>query len=202
MSDNWIYVGADIHDHNWSKVGKTTRGLHTRHTSSQRPGYFIFTAYNIIWGNVHEIESHLLDLISNEDNIIRQVHYSTGSESECFSMNPINISGLVEYFIERYYPGCVYFDNLTDSLSRYQCVENVYKNFDRKFTQPADLNDWFNLPDAPPIPDNLNLTKRKYFTGNQVKREEDLGHGYFLDYESGREGFRHEDGSVEWKEWK
>ncbi|MGJ7261953.1 hypothetical protein [Morganella morganii] len=201
MSDNWIYVGADINNHRWSKIGKTTVGLHTRHTSSQNPGYFIYTAYNIIDGNVHAIEERLLNYIESLEGVERQNHISTGSKSECFFVNPFIMNGWVEYFIERYYPSSVYYENLINGLSHYQCPEDVYRSFDPDFTPPLVLPDWCNeLPKS--LPSNFNLSKGNYFSSNNVEYEVDLGSGYFLDLETGMQGYRDEDGNVEWDEWK
>jgi len=201
MSNNWIYVGADTNDHQWSKVGKTTLGLHTRHTSSQRPGYFIFTAYNITNGDVHKIESDLLNHLENMQDIERQNHFSTGSKSECFRLNPIEMSELVEFFIEQRYPSSVYYDNLTNSLSRFQCIDSVYRLFVPNLVPTLDLSGWDTQPQATP-PSSLNLTSDRYFSGNQVETVIDLGDGMFLDLETGMEFYRDDDGNVEWKEWE
>ena len=82
MSDNWIYIGADRSKKEWSKIGETTKGLNTRHTSSQNPDYYIHTAFNIIRDDIHKIESELLDY--TESDVDRLTHFSTGSKSECF----------------------------------------------------------------------------------------------------------------------
>lgn len=194
MNDDWIYIGADIYDQQWSKVGMTTRGLHTRHTSSQRPGYFIFTAYNIKSGDVHGIESHLLDHLECTLGIVRQNHYSTGSKSECFLLAPLEMSEIVEAFIERHYPSCVYYDTLANDISRYQCDSDVFRAFNPNIITPIDLSGWEGISQNP-IPDNLSLNKNKYFTGNQVEHEVDLGNGYFLDIASGRQFYRDEEGN-------
>lgn len=201
MSDNWIYVGADVNNHQWSKIGKTTVGLHTRHTSSQNPGYFIYTAYNIIRGNVHEIEEKLLSHIERLDDVIRINHISTGSKSECFHVNPFIMSCYVESFIERDYSSSVYYDNLCNGLSRYQCDNQLYSSFE-PFTVPYfNTADWCDEPEKP-LPRNLNLSKENYFSGNKVESEIDLGNGYFLDLETGMQGYRDDEGNVEWDEWK
>lgn len=203
MNDNWIYIGADINDHHWSKVGKTTRGLHTRHISSQNPGYFIYTAYNLVNGNVHEIERNLLNYLEFEEGVERQYHFSTGSKSECFLINPLEMSWLVESFIERHYSSCVAYETLYDGISRYQCPSQTFWIFDPEFKnyQESDLPSWCDQ-DIAPTSDNLNLSYNQYFTGNQVEYETDLGNGYFIDHETGMEGYRDEDGNIDWKEWK
>lgn len=198
MNDNWIYVGADIHDHQWSKVGKTTVGLHTRHTSSQRPGYFIFTAYNIISGDVHTIESNLLYYLEGLYPFDRQHHFSTGSKSECFRLNPQDMSSLVESFIEQYYRSSVNYESLTSSLSRYQCDNWVFSSFAPNIVPTLDLPEWCAQPQTPP-PNNLNLSRDKYFSGNKVEYEVALGDGMFVDTETGMEFYRDDDGNIEWK---
>ncbi|MNE43376.1 hypothetical protein D3C80_1375460 [compost metagenome] len=201
MNDNWIYVGADIYDHEWSKIGKTTVGLHTRHTSSQRPGYFIFTAYNIMNGDVHSIEFNLLNYLEGLFAFERQHHFSTGSLSECFRLNPFEMSCLVESFIEQNYRSSVIHENLTNSLSRYQCDEGVYRSFAQNPVPTLDLPEWCMQPQTP-FPSNLNLSRENYFTGNKVEFETDLGGGRFVDHETGMEFDRDDDGNVEWKEPK
>lgn len=198
MNDNWIYVGADIYDREWSKIGKTTVGLHTRHTSSQRPGYFIFTAYNITNCDVHSIEFNLLNHLESLYAFERQNHFSTGSQSECFRLNPFDMSCLVESFIEQNYRSSVCYENLTNSLSRYQCDVGVYQSFAPNLVPSLDLPEWVMQPQAS-FPSNLNLSRENYFTGNKVEFETDLGDGRFVDHETGMEFDRDDDGNVEWK---
>ncbi|HCG7104089.1 TPA: hypothetical protein NJ322_005034 [Vibrio parahaemolyticus] len=195
MSRNWIYIGADIERKNWSKIGMTTRGLDTRHTSSQNAGYFIYTAYNIISGDVHKIESELLDYIESQQDVERLRHFSTGSKSECFLINPSDMVNLVETFIERNYSSCVTYETLFDGICRYQCDDSVFRMFDNS------LASWQRQPPTS-APASLGLSQKKYFSGNQVEREADLGDGHFVDFETGMEGYRDEDDNIEWKEWK
>lgn len=194
MSDNWIYVGADIYNHQWSKVGKTTRGLHSRHTSSQCPGYFIYTAYNIICGDVHEIESMLLTHLESQPGFSRLIHFSTGRKSECFLVHPEDVTCLVESFIERHYSSCVTREFLFDGLSRYQCANWVYEKFARHQKPFADSPSWCKKPLAP-LPDNLSMSAGNYFTSNQIEHEADLGEGFFVDFATGLQGYRDEDGN-------
>lgn len=189
MSNNWIYVGADIHNQQWSKVGKTTVGLSTRHTSSQNPGYFIYTAFNIVNGDVHQIESNLLGYLESLPNVERLNHFSTGSKSECFLLNPYDMNYLVESFLNINHSSCVPFDNLINEMSRYQCDNTVYEMF---ITPPGSNQQ------QKAIPHNLSLSSSHYFTGNQVEHEADLGNGYFVDFETGRQGYRDEYGNIEW----
>lgn len=227
MSNDWIYIGADIYRNEWSKIGKTTRGLNTRHTSSQNPGYFLYTAYNIVRGDVHEIETKLLNHLESISPNKRLVHFSTGSQSECFFVNPNEMTHIAEAFIEDQYSSCVFYADLPDRpISRYQCQQEVYRRFEKSnilyglnesitcpfnenipygFDQNVDptLSEdaEFWLDESPAgLPNNLELSCNSYFPGNQIEYETDLGDGYFVDHSTGMHGYRYEDGSVEWKE--
>lgn len=172
MSDNWIYIGDDQSKDNWSKIGKTTKGLNTRHVSSQNPDYSIHTAFNIVNGNIHKIESELLDYIENTEGVERLYHRSTGSKSECFKLTADQMVGIVEAFIEKRYPSSVTYENtLHGYMSRYERNNDAKKSHD------------------------------SYFSGNNETYETDLGGGYFIDHGTGMEGYRDEDGNVEWKNW-
>ncbi|MDF4818416.1 GIY-YIG nuclease family protein [Vibrio parahaemolyticus] len=172
-SDDWIYIGGDIYNRIWAKVGKTTNGLNTRHTSSQNPGYFIYAAFNIIRGDVHEIESKLLKDLEHQ-GYERISHFSTGNKSECFWLNPDEMEGLVEDFIERNYGSCVTYENsLHGYMSRYQCRDDIRRFYD------DEVNQSFSN-----IPQSNALNCSSYFTGNREVYEIDLGNGYYLDLSS------------------
>lgn len=174
-TNDWIYIGGDIYNREWSKVGKTANGLNTRHRSSQNPGYFIYAAFNIIRGNVHEIEKKLLDYISAQPNLDRFVHFSTGNLSECFRLNPEQMTFLVEEFIERNYGSCVTYENsLHGYMSRYQCRDDIRRYYDDAKSQSLSY-----------IPQSNTLNSSNYFTGNQEEYEIDLGDGHYLDVSSG-----------------
>lgn len=197
-SNNWIYIGADINRKTWSKIGRTTVGLQTRHVSSQNPGYFIYTAYNIMRDDVRDIESKLLEHLEYKCGYERQTHLSTGSKSECFSINPYEMEQVVESFLMACYPLSVEFDPLYGGISRIQCEDSVYKTFKPQvgFSDP-ELDQWvYSL--ALPLPQNLGMSKDKYFTGNQTKHEEDLSNGHFFDFATGMQGYRDEDGNIYW----
>lgn len=180
---DWIYIGANIRDYQWSKIGKTTNGLQTRHRSAQNPGYFIFTAYNIKRGMVHEIESELLDYIERIERIERQNHFSTGNKSECFLINPYDMTHIVESFIEKEYGSYVTYEtHLDGEMSRYQCDDEIYLSFSN------------NLPETS-TKKSLRLSNDQYFTGNKVEYETDLGNGHFVCHITGRQGWRDEEGN-------
>jgi hypothetical protein len=173
-TNDWIYIGGDIYNRTWSKVGKTTNGLNTRHRSSQNPGYFIYTAFNIIRGSVHEIESNLLGHLGAEPNLERLVHFSTGNLSECFRLNPAQMTYLVEDFIVNNYGSCVTYENsLHGGMSRYECRDDIYRYYNNSNRQPFSL-----------MPKLNNLKSSNYFTGNQEEYEIYLGYGHYLDVSS------------------
>ncbi len=174
-TNDWIYIGGDIYNRTWSKVGKTTSGLDSRHRSSQCPGYFIYTAFNIVRGNVHEIESSLLRYLSAEPDLKRLVHFSTGNLSECFSLNPAQMAYIVEDFIERNYGSCVTYEtSLHGGMSRYECRDDIRRYYDDSKQHSFSS-----------IPQSNTLNSSNYFTGNQEEYEIDLGDGHYLDVPSG-----------------
>jgi hypothetical protein len=174
-TNDWIYIGGDIYNRIWSKVGKTTNGLNTRHRSSQNPGYFIYTAFNIIRGNVHEIELSLLEYLDAEPDLERLIHFSTGNLSECFRLNPEQMTFLVEGFIENNYGSCVTYENsLHGGMSRYQCRDDI-----RRYYIDAKPQSFSSIPQS------NTLKSSNYFTGNQEVYEIDLGDGHYLDVSSG-----------------
>lgn len=227
MSDDWIYIGADNYRNEWAKIGKTTRGLNTRHTSSQNPDYFLYTAYEIVKGDVHEIETKLLNHLEFIFPNRRQPHFSTGSQSECFLVNPNEMTYVVEAFIEDQYSSCVRYEYLPfRPISRYQCDPYIYRMFEKSNTSSGlgqnsihsfngnmaygfeqnikpsldeDKEFWHDKPPNYP-PNNLGLSRKNYFSGNQIEHETDLGDGYFLDHDTGMQFYRHEDGTQEWED--
>lgn len=172
---SWIYIGCDIDKFHWSKVGKTAEGLHTRHRSSQNPDYCIYTAFEIIRGDVHDIEKKLLNHLEGECGLQRLPHISTSNDSECFRLDPARMTWLVEKFIERQFGSCVTYENsLHGEMSRYRCDDRIYRHF-------QDFND----PKSRPLKlKPLSLGKGSYFTGNQEIYEVDLGDGHYIDVAS------------------
>jgi hypothetical protein len=174
-TNDWIYIGGDIYNREWSKVGKTANGLNTRHRSSQNPGYFIYTAFNIIRGNVHEIEENLLKYLSAQPNLDRLIHFSTSNLSECFRLNPEQMTFRVEDFIENKYGSCVTYESSQDGgMSRYQCRDDI-----------RDYYDNTRLQSFSSLPRSNTLKSSNYFTGNQEVYEIDLGDGHYIDVSSG-----------------
>lgn len=174
-TNDWIYIGGDIYNRIWSKVGKTTNGLNTRHRSSQNPVYFIYTAFNILRGNVHEIESNLLKYLDNQPELERLIHFSTGNLSECFRLNPEEMTFLVEEFINNNYGSCTTYENSTHGgMSRYQCRDDILRYYDD--AKPQSFSS---------IPRSNTLRSSSYFAGNQEVYAIDLGDGHYLDLSSG-----------------
>jgi hypothetical protein len=174
VSNSWIYVGGNIYDPIWSKVGKTTNGLNTRHRSSQNPGYFIYTAYNILRGSVHDIELYLLEQLARKARKEQLFHFSTGNPSECFRINPRQMAFLVEELIYARYSYCLTFENSTHGgMSRYECRKDISRYLDDVASKPS-----LSVPKA------NKLGSFDYFTGNQEMNEVDLGDGYFMDTSS------------------
>lgn len=173
---NWIYIGCDVEKFEWSKVGKTTNELHTRHRSSQNPSYCIYTAFNIVRGNVHEIEEKLLHHLEYQCGLERIAHQSTGNASECFRLNPDQMTGLVEQFIEEKFGSSVTYENsLHGEMSRYRCDDDIFRYFQTSSNsrlQPLTLQP-------------RSLGKGSYFSGNKEIYEIDLGDDHYIDASSG-----------------
>lgn len=92
-TDKWLYLGADILDANFAKIGMTWGDLTSRSYSSSRPSYYLFCAfkfkYNISIDEVKRVENAVLSRIDewhrNQDGSSkRMVHYESGRPSECF----------------------------------------------------------------------------------------------------------------------
>lgn len=179
-SKNWIYVGGDTENKNRSKVGKTTKGLHTRHTSSQNPGHYIHTGFNIINdGDVHKIEQELLKHLQNSHGLTPIPHVSTGTPSECFQINAKDMTRNVENFIAEKYPDCVTYENgLHGQMSRYESLLNTNTTVNSTHTPTAN---------------DRNPAKNLYFTGNNEQYEIDLGNGFYYDVSSGEQRHRGDD---------
>jgi hypothetical protein len=181
---SWIYIGCDVDKYNWSKIGMTTEGLHTRHRSPQNPDYCIYAAFEIIRGDVQYIEKNLLHHLEYQCELQRLPHISTSNDSECFRLNPEEMTWLVEQFIADKFGSCVTYENsLHGEMSRYRCDDIIYRHFQ-------------SLSDPKSLPLSLqpqSLGKKSYFTGNQEIYELDLGEGYYIDVASGMTRYRDDD---------
>lgn len=91
--DKWIYLGSDIVDSSFVKVGLTMGNLTTRSYSSSRPTYYIFCAFkclpHVSEQELTDIERDVLSRIDdyhrNSDGTSKRMfHYDSGRISECF----------------------------------------------------------------------------------------------------------------------
>jgi hypothetical protein len=96
-TDKWLYLGADILDANFAKIGMTMGDLVSRSYSSSRPSYYLFCAFkfkhNTSMQDVKRVENDVLWRIDclhrNVDGSSkRMIHYESGQLSECFY--PVN----------------------------------------------------------------------------------------------------------------
>ncbi|WP_390241058.1 GIY-YIG nuclease family protein [Vibrio sp. R78045] len=127
MSDDWIYIGGYEDNPNKAKIGKTTKGIEQRHTSSQADDYSIHTAFNIHRGDVHAIEKGLITEL--ETVAERRRHASTGNLTEVFNLTPTEMVSVVETYIEQYHSGSVTYENqLHGDMSRYERNNNDKKS--------------------------------------------------------------------------
>lgn len=95
--NNWLYLGTDILDPSFVKVGITTGDLSSRSYSSARPSYYIFCAfkfkYNISRNEMENIEHDILNQMEkiycyNPYCATRLLHFDSRQVSECFY--PVN----------------------------------------------------------------------------------------------------------------
>ena len=203
MADCWIYIGADKGKFKWSKIGKTAKGLEGRHRSSQNPDYFIYVAFEIVGGNVNEIELKLLNYLERKYGYERLDHWSTGRKSECFSIDPYTMKDIVESFILDNYSSSVEYDYVSEQISYFQCHPDVYEKF--KWQSPAFPNMTANAQSSiseSSLPQNLEMSKDKYYSGNHAQHEIYIGEGYYVDLLSGAQVYRDDDGNEEWPEYK
>ncbi|QIL84332.1 hypothetical protein G7047_30400 (plasmid) [Diaphorobacter sp. HDW4A] len=88
-TENWIYLGADIRDIFYSKVGITTGNLQSRSYSSAMPNYYLFCAFKAeIPTSKARLELVENDILANLDNQFgqqfRMCHAESGTLSECY----------------------------------------------------------------------------------------------------------------------
>jgi hypothetical protein len=84
----WIYLGADIRDPSYAKVGLTMGDLRSRSYSSANPNYHIFCAFQCFVGTTGEqlkrIEEGALAYLDNMFPNRRAYHYESQVMSECY----------------------------------------------------------------------------------------------------------------------
>ncbi|EGR2842062.1 hypothetical protein DBT73_RS13125 [Vibrio parahaemolyticus] len=175
--NSWIYIGADCEKLEWSKVGKTTGKLETRHRSPQNPNYFIYAAFEIYDDKVHEIEEHIHDQLANYelDNIR---HFTTGNQSECYRVNPDIMMGYVEEIIDRKYSSSVRYANDTHGgISHFLCNSDDCRWYRDGREEARTVYNFERRGNS--------AINRGYHAGNQDVHEIDLGGGLFQDINSG-----------------
>ncbi|AFI89935.1 hypothetical protein EXT68_03790 [Pectobacterium parmentieri] len=91
--NKWLYLGADIKDDGFAKVGLTMDDLVSRSYSSANPNYYLFCAFkcrdNITKTEIKNIELGAVEYLelefSNEDGTSNRArHAESGHLSECF----------------------------------------------------------------------------------------------------------------------
>lgn len=91
--DKWLYVGADIKNEGFAKIGITTGNLQSRSYSSANPNYYIFCAFKCIHDiskkELKSIEEMVLSILdrkfTNEHGVTKRVrHFESNAMSECF----------------------------------------------------------------------------------------------------------------------
>lgn len=84
----WIYLGADIRDPSYAKVGLTMGDLSSRSYSSANPHYHIFCAFQCVVGTTGEqlkrIEEGALAYLDSMFPKRRAYHYESQRLSECY----------------------------------------------------------------------------------------------------------------------
>ncbi|WEI20115.1 hypothetical protein PY247_10565 [Acinetobacter proteolyticus] len=91
--DKWLYLGADIGNPLFAKIGITKGDLSSRSYSSANPNYHIFCAFkfihNISKEEIEAVESHVLSrmdslFIKPNGTSTRMYHYESQAKSECY----------------------------------------------------------------------------------------------------------------------
>lgn len=92
-TEKWLYLGANVRDIGFAKVGITMGDLTTRSSSSESPGYYLFCAfkckYDITRPQLKSIEKnaliHLEGMFTYDDGSTKRAsHYESEHLSECF----------------------------------------------------------------------------------------------------------------------
>lgn len=92
-TDKWLYIGADVKNNEFAKIGLTMGDLTTRSSSSGNPNYYIFCAFkckhNITKAQLEKIERDTLEYLDSvftnpDGSTKRELHAESGRISECF----------------------------------------------------------------------------------------------------------------------
>lgn len=101
--DKWLYLGADIANSAWAKIGITSGDLRSRSYSSANPNYYIFCAfkfrYNVTKEQMRNVEMKLLRWFDQDFEDLygdrrRLRHYESSKLSECYC--PVDFSYVLD----------------------------------------------------------------------------------------------------------
>lgn len=160
---NWIYIGADVNNKNWSKVGKTTKKLSTRSTGTQNPGYVLFCGFQIKRDfSVHDIEEYLKEELAKYYETVD--HYSTGELSEFFVCNPLEMRDAVMGMILNRFPSSVEYDDEINIHMPNGCEVPVYYSCD------IELENYFRGWSKAP-PSSASANSRNFITRSNAQPE-------------------------------
>lgn len=99
----WLYLGADISNPDWVKIGITAGDLRSRSYSSANPNFFIFCAFqfkhNVTLEEMRKVEMDMhdkfdQDFIKEFGSSKRLHHFESGRPSECYC--PVDFSYVFE----------------------------------------------------------------------------------------------------------
>lgn len=134
----WLYLGADIVDKTFAKVGYTLGDLTARSSSSSNPNYYIFCAFkcvhDITKARIREIEQAALNYLDSLfcDSVgitNRRFHAESGVLSECYYKVDFR-----SFFIR-------YHNFLYDSFSNDFLISGFYTDFDEEEVWEGDFID-------------------------------------------------------------
>lgn len=153
-TDKWLYLGADIENKGYAKIGITTGDLRSRSYSSANPNYYLFCAfkfrYNVPQNVLKQVESEILekfdqDYTYHDGSTKRKKHVESGYLSECY----YNID-FIDFFQNLHYE---LFYNYAHNFCK--CgFEDEYGNyvgdfidclFNEKIFTRAEINDHISL---------------------------------------------------------
>ena len=151
-TENWIYLGADIRDIFYSKVGITTGNLQSRSYSSAMPNYYLFCAFKAeVETSKAQLEVIESDILANLDDQfgehLRMRHAESGMLSECYyGVEFKDIFQTVHHIIYYRHPNRFTrvqyednFENPIGSLVKCEFNEKVVKN--KKYWESLILQD-------------------------------------------------------------
>jgi hypothetical protein len=149
----WIYVGIDTLKAGRFKIGLTTNGLNTRHTSSQNPDYTLLVGFKIkvdtTDSEIKEIEKAVLTEVAKAYPPI--YHYYSGNKSEWFEGDPNEVRDFVNDFLYENYSYkmlCGYCDIRNKGIIYGWENRYVLYGEERNSYQVNDISDPIDNPDC------------------------------------------------------